>query len=149
MKCSLGISNFLKRSLVFPILLLSSISLHWSLRKAFLCLLVILWNSAFRWIYLFFSFASLFSSFLSYLQALLRQPFCLFAFLFLGDGFAHPPPVQCYEPTFIVLQTLFLSDLIPLIYLSLPLYSHNDLIYIIPEWSCGFPYFLQFVWFLQ
>ena len=35
MKCSLGISNFLKRSLVFPILLLSSISLHWSLKKSF------------------------------------------------------------------------------------------------------------------
>ena len=29
---------FLKRSLVFPILLFSSISLHWSLRKAFLSL---------------------------------------------------------------------------------------------------------------
>ena len=37
----------LKRSLVFPILLFSSISLHWSLRKAFLSLLAILWNSAF------------------------------------------------------------------------------------------------------
>ena len=37
--------NFLKRSLVFPILLFSSISLHWSLRKAFLSLLAILWNS--------------------------------------------------------------------------------------------------------
>ena len=35
---------FLKRSLVFPILLLSSISLHWSLKKAFLSLLAILWN---------------------------------------------------------------------------------------------------------
>ena len=46
---------FLKRSLVFPILLLSSISLHWSLRKAFLSLLAILWNSAFRWKYLSFS----------------------------------------------------------------------------------------------
>ena len=31
---------FLKRSLVFPILLFSSISLHWSLRRAFLSLLV-------------------------------------------------------------------------------------------------------------
>jgi len=53
---------FLKRSLVFPILLFSSISLHWSLRKAFLSLLAILWNSAFKWIYLSFSpllFASL------------------------------------------------------------------------------------------
>ena len=44
---------FLKRSLVFPILLLSSISLHWSLRKAFLS--AILWNSAFIWVYLSFS----------------------------------------------------------------------------------------------
>ena len=35
---------FLRRSLVFPILLFSSISLHWSLRKAFLPLLAILWN---------------------------------------------------------------------------------------------------------
>ena len=34
---------FLKRSLVFPILLLSSISLHCSLKKAFLSFLTILW----------------------------------------------------------------------------------------------------------
>ena len=46
---------FLKRSLVFPILLFSSISLHWSPRKAFLSLLAILWNSAIRWVYLSFS----------------------------------------------------------------------------------------------
>ena len=46
---------FLKRSLVFLILLFSSISLHWSLRKAFLSFLAILWNSAFRWVYLPFS----------------------------------------------------------------------------------------------
>ena len=60
--------SFLKRSLVFPILLFSSISLHWSLRKVFLSLLAILWNSAFKWVYL--SFSSLlfgFSSFQSYL----------------------------------------------------------------------------------
>ena len=53
---------FLKTSLVFPIQLFSSISLHWSLRKAFLSLLAILWNSAFKWVYLSFSplfFASL------------------------------------------------------------------------------------------
>ena len=46
---------FLKRSLVFPILLFTSISLHWSLRKSFLSLLAILWNSAFKWEYLSFS----------------------------------------------------------------------------------------------
>ena len=49
MKYSLGISNFLERSLVFPILLLSSIFLHCSLKKVFLSLLDILWNSAFSW----------------------------------------------------------------------------------------------------
>ena len=36
------VSQILKRSLVFPILLFSSISLHWSLRKAFLSLLAIM-----------------------------------------------------------------------------------------------------------
>ena len=35
---------FLKRSLVFPILLFSSISLQWSLRKAFLSLLCVYWQ---------------------------------------------------------------------------------------------------------
>ena len=39
---------FLKITLVFPILLFSSISLHSSLRKAFLSLLAIPWNSAFK-----------------------------------------------------------------------------------------------------
>ena len=39
---------FLKISLVFPIQLFSSISLHCSLRKTFLSLHAILWNSAFK-----------------------------------------------------------------------------------------------------
>ena len=46
---------FWKRFLVFPVLFYSSISLHWSLRKAFFSLLAILWNSSFKWIYLSFS----------------------------------------------------------------------------------------------
>ena len=44
------------------VLLFSSISLHWSLKKAFLSLLAILWNVAFRCLHLSFSpllFASL------------------------------------------------------------------------------------------
>ena len=50
MKSSLGISNFLQEiSVVFPILLFSSVSLHWSLRKAFLSLIAILWNAAFKY----------------------------------------------------------------------------------------------------
>ena len=58
---------FLKKSLVIPILLFSSISVHWSLRKAFSSLLAILWNSEFRWVSFLFSFACSFSSFFSYL----------------------------------------------------------------------------------
>ena len=46
---------FLKRFVVFPILLFSSISFHWSLREVLLFLLALLYNSAYRWIYLSFS----------------------------------------------------------------------------------------------
>ena len=45
---------FWKRSLVFLILLFSSISFYLSLRWSFLSLLAILWNSAFKWVYLSF-----------------------------------------------------------------------------------------------
>ena len=65
MKCFLGISYFVENSLVFPILLFSSISLHCSFKRAFLPLLAILWNSAFRWVYFFQSplpFTSLLST---------------------------------------------------------------------------------------
>ena len=56
---------FLKKSLIFPVLLFSSISLHCSLENAFLPLLSILWNSALSWVYLSLGFHL--SSFLSYL----------------------------------------------------------------------------------
>ena len=107
---------FLKRSQVFPILLFSSISLHWSLRKAFLSLLGILGNSAVKWIYLSFSpllFASLLSS------ALCKSPsdshFFLFCIFPWGWSWSLSP-VQCHEPLFIILQALCLSDLIPWLY---------------------------------
>ena len=67
MKCSLGLSNFLEEISIFPILFFSSISLHWSLRKAFLSLLAIFWNFAFRGYIFSLSFGFHFSSFLSYL----------------------------------------------------------------------------------
>ena len=73
---------FLKRSQVFPILLFSSISLHWSLRKAVLSLLAILWNSAFKWIYLFF-FVFHFS-FLIICKASSDNHFAFLHFFFLG-----------------------------------------------------------------
>ena len=62
MKCSFGISDFLEEISSLSHSVVSSISLHWLLRKAFLSLLAILWNSAFRCLYLSFSplfFASL------------------------------------------------------------------------------------------
>ena len=63
MKSSLGISNFLDEISSLSHSVFSSISSHWSLRKAFLSLLAIMWNSPIRWCI----FAFRFSSFLSYL----------------------------------------------------------------------------------
>ena len=73
---------FLKSSLVFPILSISSISLHWSLRKTLLCLLAILWNSAFRWVYIPYL---LFASFLftAICKASLDRHFAILYFFFL------------------------------------------------------------------
>ena len=65
------ISLIFLRSLVFPILLFSFISLDWSMRKALLPLLTILWISGFRWVYFLFSplfFASLSSGCLDFEQ---------------------------------------------------------------------------------
>ena len=76
---------FLKRSLVFPILLFSSIALHWSLRKAFLSLLAILWNFAIKWVYLSFSplpFTSLL--FTAICKASSDSHFAFLHFFFLG-----------------------------------------------------------------
>ena len=101
----------LKRSLVFPILLFSSISLHWPLRNSFLSLLDVLWNSTFRWI-IFPFLLCLSLHFFSQLFVRLPQaailPFCIFS---PRGWFWSPPPVQV---TYLRLQAL--SGLIPWIY---------------------------------
>ena len=74
----------LKRSLVFPILLFSSISLHGSWRKAFLSLLAILWDSAFKGIYLSFSHLPLPSLLFSICKASSDNHFAFLHFFFLG-----------------------------------------------------------------
>ena len=84
----LGSLIFLTKSLVFHILLFSSVFffLHWSLKKVFLSFLAILWNSAFKWVYLSFSplfFASLLFTAICKASS---EPFCFSTFLFLGDG---------------------------------------------------------------
>ena len=84
---------FLKRSLVFPILLFSFISLHWSLRKAFLFLLAILWNSALKWVCLSFSpllFTSLLFS--AICKSSSDSHFAFLHFFFLGMVLL---PVSC------------------------------------------------------
>ena len=84
---------FLKRCLVSPIPLFSSISLHWSLRKAFLTLLAILCYSAFRCLYLSFSpvlFASLL--FTTICKASPDSPFALWHFFSMGMVLI---PVSC------------------------------------------------------
>ena len=77
------LSTNLKRSLVFPILVFPSVSLHWLLRKAFLSLLAILWNSTFKWEYL--SFSPLLFTSLLFTAICKASPDSHFAILFLGD----------------------------------------------------------------
>ena len=85
--------SILKRSLVFPILLYSSISLHWSLRKALLSLLAVLWNSAFKWEYL--SFSTLLFATLLFTAIYKASSDCHFAFLhFFSMGMVFIP-VSC------------------------------------------------------
>ena len=76
---------FLKRSLIFPLLLFSSIMEHCSLKKSFLSLLGILWNSAFNWMYLSLSpllFTSLHSS--AVRKASSDNHFAFLLFFFFG-----------------------------------------------------------------
>ena len=113
---------FLKRSLVFPILLFSCIFLRWSLRKSFLSLLAILQNSAFKWEYLSFS-PLLFTSllFIAVCRASSDNHFAFLHFFFLGMVLIT---ASCtVSRTTIHNSSGTLSDLIPWIYLSLPLYK--------------------------
>ena len=103
---------FLKRSLVFPILLFFSIPLHWLLRKAFLSLLAILWNSAFKWVYLSFS-PLLFASLL--FTAIWRPSqtaILLFCLSFPWGWSWSLSPAHCHEPPSIAHQAQYLSDLV-------------------------------------
>ena len=79
------VSLIFLRSLVFPILLFSSISLHWSLRKDLLSLLAIFLELCIQIsISFLFSFTFLSSSFLSYLKASSDIHFAFLHFFFLG-----------------------------------------------------------------
>ena len=113
---------FLKRSQVFPILLFSSIYLHWSLRKAFVYFLAILWNSA--WIYLSFSPSLLASLLFSAIcKASSENHFAPLHFIFLGMVLITASCTMSQISIHSSWDTL--SYLISWIYLSLPLYNHK------------------------
>ena len=123
MKCSLGII-FLKRSLVFPILLFSSISFALITEEGFLissCYsleLCIQMDISF----LFF-FAFHFSSFTAICKASSDNHFAFLYLFFLGMVLIT---ASCsMSQTSISSSSGTLSDLIPWIYLSLPLYNHQ------------------------
>ena len=164
---------FLKRSLVFPILLFSSISFHFSLKKTFLSLLGTLhldgfiflfgegngnplqysclenprdrgawWAAVYgvaqsrkrlKWLSSIFPFI-LCLSLLLFSQLFGRPPqttilpFCTSV---SWGWFWSPPPVQYYEPPYILFLALHLSDLIPWIHLSFNCIIMRDLIILI------------------
>ena len=117
MKCSLGISNFLEE--------ISSLS-H---SIAFLFLCIDHWGKLSYLSLLFFgtlpisplSFSSLLFS--AICKASSDNHFAFLHFFFPWRWFWSPRPVQCHEPPSTVLQALCLSNLLPWIYLSRPLYS--------------------------
>src|SRR5574337_551464 len=93
MKCSLGISNFLEEisSVFHSVVFLCFFALI--TEEGFLSLLAILWNSAFKWVYLFFSpliLASLL--FTAICKSSSDSHFASLHFLFLGRVLI---PVSC------------------------------------------------------
>ena len=124
MKYSLGIFNFLEdiSSLSNSVVFLYFFALI--TEEGFLSLLAILWNSAFKWVFLSFS-PLLFTSclFTAICKASSDNQFAFCIYFSWGWSWSLPP-VLCPKPPFIDLQKLCLSDLIPWIYFSFPLYNH-------------------------
>ena len=124
MKCSLGISDFLEEISSLSILLFSSISLHWSLKKTFLALLDIICNAAFKWVYLSFSplpFTSLL--FTAICKASSDNHFASLHF-FLSRMVLIPVSYTMSQ-TSVLGSSGTLSNLIPWIHLSFPLYNRK------------------------
>ena len=97
MKCSFGISDFLEE---IPSLSHSVVFLYFFALitvKAFLSLLAILWNSAFKWVYLSFPhlpFTSFLFSAICKASSDNHLPFCI---CFSWGWFWLLPPIQCYQ----------------------------------------------------
>ena len=107
---------FLKRSLVFPILMFSSffffpcISHLGSLSYLSLLLFGTLNSDGYIFPFLIYLWLLFFSQLFVRPLQITSLPFCLSS----SWGWLWSlPPVQCYEPLSIVLQALYLSDLVP------------------------------------
>ena len=117
---------FLMRSQVFPILLFSSISFHWSLRKAFLSLLAVFWNSTFKGVYLSFSPLPLASFLFSAVYKASSGNYIAFLiFFFLGIVLVTALCTMSQTSIHSSSGSLSIRSN-PWIYLSLPLYNHKE-----------------------
>ena len=96
-----------KRSLVFPILFFTSISSHWSLKKALLSLPAIIWNCIQMGIFFLFSFAF---RFLFFSQLFVKPPqtaILLFCISFSWGWSWFLSPVQYHKSPSVVHQALY------------------------------------------
>ena len=112
-------------------------------RKAFLSLLAILWNSAFKWVYLSFSplpFTCLLSSVICKTSS--DDHFTFLHFFFLEMVLITTSYTMSWSPFHS--SSSILSDLVPWIYLSLPLCNHKGFDFSHTWMAWWFPYFLQF-----
>ena len=127
MKYSLGISNFLDEISTLSHLLFSSISLHWSLMKAFIPLLALLLNSAFKCVYPSFSplpFASLL--FTAICKASSDNYLAFLHFFFLRMVLITASCIM--SQTSVHSSSGTLSEITPWIYFPFSLYNRKDLI---------------------
>ena len=122
MKCSL--SNFLEEISSLPHSIVSLYFFALITEEGFLISVCYSLELCFQvGISFLFSFAfCVFSQLFVRLPQIIILPFCI---SFSWGWSWSPPLVQCQEPPSIVLQALCLSDLIPWIYLSLPLYNRK------------------------
>ena len=125
MNYSLGISNFLDEISSFSHSVVFFYFFALITKEGFLSLLPILWNSAFKWIYLSFSllpFTSLLFS--AICKTSLDSHFAFFHFFFLGMVLITVSCAMSQTSIHSSPGTLSIrSD--PRIYLSLPLYNHK------------------------
>ena len=125
MKCSLGISNFLETisnlfcSVVFLYFFVLIMEEGFLISPCYSLELCVQMGISF---FFSFAFASLLFTAICKASSDNHYAFCI---SFSWGWSWSLPPVQCHKPPSIVLQALCLSNWIPWIYFSLPLYNHK------------------------